>query len=334
MSELTVQTRNKRRRWLAIGLPIFLAMAILTGIFLGAVTFTLTDLTEAFRNQTEANALILFNVRIPRLIVAAIAGACLATAGAILQGVMKNPLADPSIIGVTAGAGLAASIAMVALPQYGFLTPAFAFVGAIVAMLCIYTLSWEKGASPLKIILAGVAINALCGALQSGIMILYSDRVQGILPWLAGGFQGRGWYHVEFVWPYAVIGLILAILAIRPLNLMLLGGHTAKLLGAPVERMRFYLILLAALLAGAAVSVAGLLGFVGLVVPHMIRLLIGSDSRYLLPFSMIGGAALVVFTDSLARTVFDPIELPVGILLACLGAPFFLYLLKKNNIRL
>ncbi|MFB4213190.1 FecCD family ABC transporter permease [Shouchella sp. JSM 1781072] len=334
MSELTILVRNRRRKLLAIILPIFLIASMIGGIFFGAVQFTFSDLTSAFQQNDEANALILFNVRLPRLLVAAMAGSCLAAAGAILQGVMKNPLADPSIIGVTAGAGLAASVAMVALPQFGYLTPVFAFIGAFVAVLCIYGLSWEKGASPLKIILAGVAINALCGALQSGIMILYSDRVQAILPWLAGGFQGRGWYHVEFVWPYVVGGLFLTLFAIRPLNLLLLGDNTAKLLGAPVERIRFLLILLAALLAGAAVSVAGLLGFVGLVVPHMIRLLIGSDSRYLVPFSIVGGAALVVFTDSLARTVFDPIELPVGILLACLGAPFFLYLLKRNSIRL
>ncbi|GAF15552.1 heme transporter IsdDEF, permease component IsdF [Bacillus sp. JCM 19045] len=334
MKPLTIEQRSRRRKGLSIGLPMFLLMAIVSGLLFGAIVFSTSDVVSALQNREEAHSLILFNVRLPRILVAALAGACLAASGAILQGVMKNPLADPSIIGVTAGAGLAATIAMVVLPQFGYLTPAFAFAGAIVAAIVIYVLSWENGASPLKLILAGVAVNALFGALQSGLMILYSDRVQSLLPWLAGGFQGRGWYHFDFMLPYAIAGLLLTIFAIRPINLLLLGDDTAKLLGVSVERSRFLLLGLASLLAGAAVSVAGLLSFVGLVVPHMIRLYIGSDYRFLLPFSMIGGAALVVGADTVARAAFDPLEFPAGILLACLGAPFFLYLIRKKGMNL
>ena len=180
--------------------------------------------------------------------------------------------------------------------------------------------------------MAGVAINALLGAVQSGLMVIFSDRVQSVLPWLAGGLNGRSWYHLSFMAPYAIVGLLLSLLAIKPANLLLLGDDSAKLLGERVEWQRFLLIVLAALLAGTAVSVAGLIGFVGLVVPHIMRLIFGEDYRFLLPLSALGGAVLVVFADTLARTLFDPIELPVGILLACLGAPFFLYLLKKRGM--
>ena len=163
-------------------------------------------------------------------------------------------------------------------------------------------------------------------------MVVYSERVQAILPWLSGGLNGRSWYHLEFMLPYAVVGLLLSFFAIKPANLLLLGDDSAKILGQRVELQRFLLIILAAFLAGAAVSVAGLVGFVGLVVPHIIRIWIGEDYRYLLPLSMIGGAILVVFADTIARSWFDPHELPVGILLAALGAPFFLYLLRKRRL--
>ncbi len=279
-----------------------------------------------------AHEKIVMNLRVPRVLVGMLTGACLAAAGALLQGVIKNPLADPGIIGVSAGGGLAAIMAMIVFPQLSYLLPALAFLGALITSVVIYGLAWNKGASPLKIILAGVAINALLGALTNGLMVTYSDRVQAVLPWLAGGLSGRSWHHLQFMAPYAITGLALSILAIKPANLLLLGDDAAKLLGQKVEVQRLLLILLSSLLAGAAVSVAGLVGFVGLVVPHAIRLLAGEDYRFLLPLSIVGGAALVVLADTIARSWFDPIELPVGILLAGLGAPFFLFLLKKRGI--
>jgi len=272
------------------------------------------------------------NLRLPRVLIGMLVGACLAASGALLQGVMKNPLADPGIIGVSTGGGLAATIAMIVFPQFSYLLPPLAFLGAFITSMVIYMLAWDKGASPLKIILAGFAINALLGAVTNGFMVSYSDRVQAVLPWLAGGLSGRSWHHLEFMAPYAIIGLALSILAIKPANLLLLGDDSAKLLGQKVEVQRFLIISLSSLLAGAAVSVAGLIGFVGLVVPHAIRLLVGNDYRFLLPLSILGGGTLVVLADTIARSWFDPIELPVGILLAGLGAPFFLLLLKKRGI--
>lgn len=327
-------TKRKKRRILYISIvPILLIITVIYALTSGPIPIDFIEGLRSFRQGEASNqSMIIFDVRLPRVILGLFVGACLATAGAILQAVMKNPLADPGIIGVSSGAGLAAVIAMVLLPQYSYFLPVAAFLGALLTSLAIYLLAWDEETSPVKIILAGVAINALLGAIMNGIMVVYTDRVQAVLPWLSGGLTGRGWYEVKFMFPYAIIGLFLSFFAIKPINLLLFGDTQAKLLGQRVELIRFLLISLSSLLAGIAVSVAGLVGFVGLVVPHFIRLLLGEDYRFLLPLSMVTGAILVVFADTISRTVFDPIELPVGILLACIGAPFFLMLLKKRRV--
>lgn len=330
---MNIEQRSKRRKWVILAVPPLLLFVSFFGLTYGSVPITLTEIWNVFTGTEQSvHQTIILDLRLPRMLIGLLVGACLAVAGALLQGVMKNPLADPGIIGVTAGGGLMASTTMLILPQFSYLLPISAFIGAFVTAMVIYFLAWDKGASPLKIILAGVAINALLGAVQNGIMVIFSDRVQSVIPWLSGGLNGRSWYHLEFMAPYALVGLALSILAIKPANLLQLGDDSAKLLGQKVELQRFLLISLAAFLAGAAVSVAGLIGFVGLVVPHAIRLLIGEDYRYLLPLSAFGGAILVALADTVARSWFDPIELPVGILLAALGAPFFLYLLKKRGL--
>ncbi|NOU94530.1 iron chelate uptake ABC transporter family permease subunit [Paenibacillus sp. LMG 31456] len=330
---MNIQQRNSRRKLVLIAAPLLLLIVAFYGLTYGSVPISFQEIWAVFTSHGQpVHEKIIMNLRLPRVLIGLLTGACLAASGALLQGVMKNPLADPGIIGVSAGGGLAAIIAMIVLPQFSYLLPVLAFAGSFITAVIIYMLAWDKGASPLKIILAGVAINALLGAIMNGIMVLFSDRVQAVLPWLAGGLSGRSWHHLEFMAPYAIIGLVLSAFSIKSSNLLLLGDDSAKLLGQKVELHRVLIILLAALLAGVAVSVAGLIGFVGLVVPHAIRLLTGEDYRYLLPLSIVGGATLVVLADTIARSWFDPIELPVGILLAGLGAPFFLYLLKKRRI--
>jgi iron complex transport system permease protein len=330
---MNISTRGKRRKLAFIIGIILFAAGCIYGLSSGSVPISPVQIWEIIVSEGEpAHAKILFDLRLPRVVIGLLVGACLAASGALLQGVMRNPLADPAVIGVSSGAGLAAIITMILLPQYSYLLPVTAFFGAFVTALVIYLIAWDKGVSPLKIILAGVAVNALFSAAQSGIMVLYSDRVQSVLSWLAGGLNGRSWNHLQFMLPYALIGLVLTVLAIKPSNLLLLGDDSAKLLGQKVEAQRFLLIVLAAFLAGTAVSVAGLISFVGLVVPHAVRLVIGEDYRYLLPLSIISGASLVVIADTIARSWFDPVELPAGILLAFLGAPFFLFLLKKRSM--
>jgi iron complex transport system permease protein len=324
--------RTRRRTIAWITLPILLLAVSVYGLAYGSVSIPLQEINQVLLHNDESTyRTILMDLRLPRVLVGLLVGACLAASGALLQGVMKNPLADPGIIGVSAGGGLAAVITMVMLPQLSYLLPVTAFLGAFLSAIVIYLLAWDRGASPVKIVLAGVAINALLSALTNGVMVMYSDRVQAVLPWLSGGLNGRSWHHLEFMAPYAIIGLIASLFAIKPANLLLLGDDSAQLLGQRVELQRMLIILLSALLAGTAVSVAGLIGFVGLVVPHVIRLLIGEDYRFLLPLSIVGGGTLVVLADTVARSWFDPIELPVGILLAVIGAPFFLILLKKRG---
>ncbi|GLX70221.1 FecCD family ABC transporter permease [Paenibacillus glycanilyticus] len=329
---MNIEQRTKRRKLVLLLAPVAVLASVLLGLIAGSVPVALEDIWHALTARGDSpQDTIVFDLRLPRVLIGLLTGACLAASGAILQGVMRNPLADPGVIGVSSGAGLAAVITMVLLPQFSYLLPAAAFLGAFVSSVIIYSLSWDKGASPGKIVLAGIALNALIGAVMNGVMVMYSDRIQAVLPWLSGGLNGRSWHHLSFMLPYALVGLVLSFLAIKPVNLLMLGDDSAKLLGQKVELQRLLLILLASLLAGTAVSVAGLVGFVGLIVPHTIRLLIGDDYRYLMPASILGGAALVALADTAARTVLDPVELPVGILLACLGAPFFLYLLRKRS---
>ena len=276
------------------------------------------------------HAEILQNIRLPRTIVAALVGINLALSGAILQAIMKNPLADPHIIGISSGAGLLGILVMLTMPAYSYLVTPAAFLGAMGAAMLIYILAWKNGIRPIRIILAGVAVSAFLSAFISALMILYSDRVHSALMWMVGGLSARSWPHVAMLWPYTLVGGILALFAARHLNILQLGDEMARGLGLPVERTRLMLTAVAALLAASAVSVVGLLGFVGLIVPHAARLMIGSDYRCLLPASAILGAATLMYSDTFARMAFAPVELPVGIIMAILGAPFFLFLLRRE----
>ncbi|WP_337103203.1 FecCD family ABC transporter permease [Paenibacillus sp. YIM B09110] len=330
---MSMKERRNRRRWLGIASGPLLIVSAIYGIGSGSVSISIADIWQTlFGAGDTAHEAIIWNLRLPRVLIGLLVGACLAASGALLQGVMRNPLADPGIVGVSAGGGVAAVIALVLFPQFAYLLPGFAFAGALLSSLIIYLLAWDGSSSPVKIVLAGIAVNALLGGVMNGIMVLNSDRIQSVIPWLAGGLSGRSWPHLQFMLPYAAIGLLLVPFAAKTTNLLMLGDQSASSLGQHVERQRFLIVVLASLLAGAAVSVAGLVGFVGLIVPHAVRLLIGDDYRYLLPYSIVGGASLMVIADTAARSWFDPIELPAGILLACIGAPFFLMLLKKRRL--
>ena len=278
----------------------------------------------------ETKQQILQNIRLPRTIVAMLVGVNLSLSGAILQAVMKNPLADPHIIGISSGAGLFGIFVMLVKGDAGALVTPAAFVGALLAALLIYILAWKDGLRPIRVILAGVAVSAFLGAGISAMLIFYSDKVHSALLWMVGGLSARSWNHVTILYPYTIIGTVLALIGARHLNILQLGDETAKGLGLRVDLVRSLLTAVAALLAASAVCVVGLLGFVGLIIPHTARLLIGSDYRFLLPASALLGAAVLTISDTFARTMFAPTELPVGILMAILGAPFFLFLLRRE----
>ncbi len=321
-----------RKRQLSIILGLFVLFgALILSASAGAVSIAPDMIIPTLMgNGTPEDYRILYHIRLPRIITGALTGINLALAGCILQGILKNPLADPGIIGVSAGAGLTAMCIMILFPADVKFVPLGAFVGALAAVALVFALSWENGVDPMRMVLAGVAIGAFFGGAMTALLVFYSDRVQGTVNWMAGGFAGRSWHHVEMVLPYTLVGIAGTFLGSRWLNALQLGEETAKSLGVNVARARLALIVLAALLAASAVSAAGMLGFVGLVVPHMVRLLTGSDFDYLLPAAAIWGAALVAGADAAARVAFVPIEIPVGVFMSFLGAPFFLYLLKKG----
>lgn len=308
-----------------------LLLAVLIGISCGIADLSWQELKDGlFLGVQSENYRIVYLIRMPRVFCGILAGTNLALAGCILQGILRNPLADPGIIGVTAGAGLFAMVIMIILPEITNLVPIAAFVGAMVAVAIVFALSWQRGVQPLRMILAGVAVAAFFGGAQTALMVFYSDRIQSTINWMAGGFQGASWSHVSMILPYTLLGLAAVFFISRWLNALQLGEDTARSIGLPVEKIRFVLLILAALLAASAVSVAGMLGFVGLVIPHMVRLVTGSDFDYLLPCSAIWGAAFVSMTDSAARLALAPVEVPVGVFMSFFGAPFFLYLLKKG----
>ena len=324
---------NKKLRQIAL-LLLFAALACLgalISIMKGSVDIPTSEvIASLFTGGSGLHEQILFNIRLPRTLVAMLVGVNLALSGAILQAIMKNPLADPHIIGISSGAGLAGIIVLLLMPDYGYLVTPVAFLGALGAAFLIYILAWKNGIRPIRIILAGVAVSAFLGAGISALMIIFSDRVHSALMWMVGGLSARSWPHVAMLYPYTIGGALLAFLAANRLNILQLGDELAKGLGLRVELTRLMLTAIASLLAASAVSVVGLLGFVGLIVPHIARLLVGSDYRYLLPASALLGAAVVTFSDTLARLLFSPIELPVGIIMAALGAPFFLFLLRRE----
>lgn len=312
------------------GLSI-LALGFISSIKLGAVDIGIKDIIAALLGDKDAsNYHIIWNIRLPRIIAGSLVGINLAISGAILQGVLRNPIADPGIIGVSAGAGLFGVTIMILFPEHTSYVPLAAFLGAILASLIVYSISWKGGISPLGLILAGVAVASFLGAFLTTLMVFHSDKVQGTINWMAGGLQGRSWREVWMIAPYTIVGFTAALAASKYLNILMLGDDIARGLGIRVELTRLGLIALAAFLAASAVSVAGLLGFVGLITPHAVRLIIGSDYRYLLPFSAIFGAMLIVWADTAARMIFAPVEIPVGVFMAFLGAPFFLYLLRSG----
>ena len=242
---------------------------------------------------------------------------------------MRNPLADPGTIGVSAGAGTAATTILLLFPQLTNSVPLFAFGGAALACFMIYSMAWKRGVDPTRIILSGVAINSVLGAYNSLLQLMHSDSLEGVLAFMNGSLSGRSWAQVKLLVIYAGIGLVLSFLCIKSANTLQLGDEMAKSLGVKVNLARVCLSAVSAFLAAATVSVAGMIGFVGLVVPHISRLLVGSDYKAMLPTSVLLGAVVLLLADTLGRTVVPGMEIPVGIVMSVVGGPFFLYMLRK-----
>lgn len=330
-----LKERTVFRITVLILLSAVLFLTIVLSTALGAYRITAGNVLKAiFLDREGLNRQIIWTIRFPRTLVAGLIGVCLALSGAILQGVMRNPLASPNIIGVSSGAGITGIFILVLFPNLIYLVTPVSFIGALLTTVLIYILSWKNGINPIRMILSGVAVASLLGAGINALLIFFPDRVHGVVDFMVGSLAAKTWKHFRMLWPYALSGTALVMLFAGKLNVLMLGDEVATGLGLHVERTRMFFIAVSSLLAASAVSVVGLLGFVGLIVPHMTRLIIGSDYKYLIPASALSGATVLILCDTIARLVLSPAEIPVGIIMAVLGAPFFLYLLrgglKKN----
>lgn len=299
-----------------------------------SIVLSYVGLDFAAFGRTEQ--LVIEQIRLPRIVIGALVGMALGVAGATMQGLFRNPMADPGIIGVSAGGAVGAVVAIATgLTGLFFLAlPAFAFVGAMGASFLVYGIAAVGGRfSMATLLLAGVAVNAFLGAVVSAIIILLPDNgaLREILFWLAGGLDSRSWEHVRISAPLILVGMAVIAAMTRDLNLLTLGDDEARSMGIRVDAARVFLLAAAALVTGAAVAVSGTIAFVGLVTPHILRLILGPDHRVLVPMSALGGAAFVILADTVARVVIQPAELRVSIITAFVGAPFFIFLLIKNK---
>ncbi|MEE9284369.1 MAG: iron chelate uptake ABC transporter family permease subunit [Dehalococcoidia bacterium] len=313
---------------LAMG-PVEIPVGHVAAIILDRVGLDLAD-------YTRTEELVVEQLRAPRILVGGLVGMALGVAGAAMQGLFRNPMADPGIIGVSAGGATGAVLAIaLGLSTLFFLAlPLFAFAGALGAAFLVYAIASFGGrVSMPTLLLAGVAVSSFLGAVVSAVIVLVpaNESLREILFWLAGGLDGRTWEHVRIAAGPILAGVAVLTLVSRDLNLLLLGDEEARSMGVPVQVVRPLIIATAALVTGTAVAFSGTIAFVGLVVPHMLRLLFGPDHRVLVPLSAVGGALFVVVADTIARTVIQPTELRVGIITAFVGAPFFLFLLVRNK---
>lgn len=328
-------------------LLLILLGALTLGVSIGAVQIPPLEVVRILLSHVPGlghfsdgisteHKIIVFTMRFPRVILAAFVGSGLALGGAAFQGLFRNPMADPYVIGVSSGAALGAVSSIIFQTIFKvsihFGIPFFAFVFAIVTILLVYSLARVGGRVPvMTLLLAGIAVNSLITALVSLCTFLSGDQLHQVVFWLMGGFSGRGWNYVYMFIPYGVIGSAVIFIYARELNAMLLGEEPAEHLGVEVEKVKQRILVAAALLTGACVSVSGMIGFVGLVIPHVVRMLFGPDHRMLLPASALIGAAFLLLADILARIILAPGEVPVGIVTALFGGPFFIYLLRRQK---
>ena len=329
---------------MGLGVAIIVVVAVATSI--GSVKIPLlttfrimldrlpfVDISPAWQSTIST---IVLEIRLPRIILAALVGAALATAGTTYQGLFRNPLADPYLIGVAQGASLGAIVGFLLPAAWnisGFgIVPLLAFIGALLATVIVYALARVGKTLPVTtLILSGVALSALLGSIVSYLIISSGEKMHGIIFWLMGSFSMSQWSDVRIVLPYVAIGTAVIIIFARLLNVMQLDEEQAQQLGVNVERLKLILLAAATLITAASVSFVGTIGFVGIIIPHAVRLIWGADHRFLLPLAVLTGAIFMILADLVARTVLAPTEIPIGVITAICGAPFFLYLLRRRK---
>ena len=313
---------------------MLLLATILISLKLGSVNITFKELISSlFSGQSDGNIGIIKDLRMPRVIIAVLVGANLAIAGVLLQSVIRNPLADPYITGISSGACVVTIFFMVFIPSITNLRPIFGFLGGLVCCVIIYFMAYKNGLSPIRIVLAGAACNALLGGFSSMITVSAGLGASNIQKWMMGSLATVNWSNVKILLIYSIIGIVSSLILSKVCNILALGSKNAKSLGFNSDLYMIIVTAVAVFLAGISTAIAGIISFVGLVVPHICRIIIGSDHKYLIPCSGIVGGFLVLFADTIGRMAMRPNEIPVGVVTAILGAPFFLYLLRRSDLK-
>lgn len=334
----TVVPRRRRNMWVGVFSVGGLIGLIVLSMFIGQADLSPSSVVRAIWSSDDAlSRTILIDFRMPRIVLAVLVGSQLAVSGAILQGVTRNALASPDIIGVTAGASLVAVVMILVVPDV-LLTavPFAALVGGATTGALVYALAWKKGVSPERLALTGIAVTAVFQAGVTAILTLFVENndVQLALQWLSGSMYGKQWGPVLLVLPWAIVGMTTAFFLSHKVDILLLGEEAATGLGMRVQLARIVLVGTAVALAASAVAVVGTIAFVGLIVPHAVRILIGSKHRLVVPLSAVLGAALVLVADNFGRAGFATREFPAGLLTAVLGAPYFIYLIMRRKTRI
>lgn len=324
------------KSWMAYAVSfLLLGGAALLGLTIGTVSISPAVLWNPSSDQAAAN--ILWNIRMPRVVLAGLVGAALAIAGAAFQGLLRNPLADPYTLGVSSGASVGAVMTLffgISIPFLGsFTLPVMSMLGALVTMLAVigFAKMVDRSMKMETVILTGIIFSSFLGSIISLMIALTGEELRQIIGWLLGSVSMRGWPYVQMALPFIVIGSFLLWLNRRELNAMLFGEDRARHLGVDVRKRKMVILIGGSVLTGAAVAVSGTIGFVGLVVPHITRLLWGSDHRHLLPLSFVNGAALLIVCDLVSRTIISPTELPIGVITAFIGAPVFAFVFFRQR---
>ncbi|MBD8498044.1 iron ABC transporter permease [Paenibacillus sp. CAU 1523] len=317
---------------LLLGVILF-GVGLLLNVSLGTSDISVSTVIQAlFFIDHSKDSLIVQQIRLPRVLVAVFIGANLAVAGAIMQAITRNPLANPQVFGVNAGASLIVVSSTVLLPQLTQQQLVYsAFLGAALGGLIVYYISDGGNARPAYLAIAGMTVHFFLSSLTQGLIMFNENTTDSVLYWLVGAIENRNWNHLKILLPWSIIGLVGAFLLSRSLTMLSMGDDMARSLGARVGFIRGFGGLLVIILAGCSVAVAGPIGFVGLLVPHIVRLMVGSDYRYVLPCSALFGAVLLIYADIISRYIAYPYESPIGIVTAMLGTPFFLYLAYKGG---
>lgn len=339
MTETTAERNDRkreerkaaRRAVSFVAVTVFLLVALFISLNTGTLKVGMTELFKGLFIKYDADVSSIFDLRFPRIVIAVLAGAGISVSGVLFQAVLKNPLADPGIIGISSGAGFVSVVITAFAPSLLFLTPLFAFAGGIGAYFLVYTLSWKGGLSPLRIILVGVAVNSMFTGLSAAFNSMNGGNVQGVAAIVNGNIAMKTWEDVRVLFPYVLAGLLISVLLSSKCNILSLEDKTIRNLGMNVNQMRTLVSAVGVLLASISAAIVGNIVFLGLIVPHISRLLVGSNHKRLMPFSMILGALIFLIADTLGRTVAPPYEISPAIIMSVIGGPFFIVLLRRSK---